>query len=290
MRIGYVTAGYPAGSETWIRLEVDGLREHGHVVEVWRTTDAVVPQVALADCEVLVCHFATLAPYAAAVGRPFVLVPHAADIFPDRGARLRYSIREYRNLIAVGCVSNYHTGLYCKWGVSREMLADWPIAVDTATFRDPERRLGSEVVWGGRDVPKKGFSLALEAWPTIRLFGCHPQACGWLAPADLARLYREAWCMLAPCIVAPNDDKDGLPIVVLEALAMGRRVVTTRISGLSDLSGYVTYADPNPMALRRAVEREPHDWNEAGAKYVRQRHDPKRVVANIEKLLEGRSV
>ena len=58
---------------------------------------------------------------------------------------------------------------------------------------------------------------------------------GAVAPAGIKAFYEEADVFILPCIIAGNGDRDGLPNVLLEALAMEIPVITTSISAITEL-------------------------------------------------------
>lgn len=287
MHIGWQVGVYPAKSETWVRLEIEQARAQGHEVTV-SAVSGPHKGASLAHCDFVVCHFATMAGFANAHGRPFLLVPHAADLWPTGGTYLKWAVGHCRHMVAVGYISEYHKERYLEWGTPASLLTAWPCAVDVDLFRRQGQQLGGLVVAGGRNVAKKGLPLALQAWPDVVLFGDHPQAVGWLHPAALRDLLQRAWCYLGCFGVGPNGDMDGLPIAVLEALAMGLRVVTTRVAGLADLEGLVTYTLPEPARIRQAIEQEPHIYNEKGPAYVRAQHAPERVLGRLLGLITER--
>jgi hypothetical protein len=280
MRIAYQTLEFPARSESWIRVEIAALRDAGHEVVV----STVKKPVRMADCAAVVCHFATLAGRAALAGRPILLIPHANDVWPDRGRQLLNAVRN-SDVRAVGCITSYHRQKYVEWGVPERLLRDWPVAVDVDLFADRRRRLGEWVLAGGRNVPKKGLELARAAVPDLVLFGDHPAGVGWLSPAVLAKLMRDAWCFLNTSVVDPaTQDRDGLPVTVLEAGCASLRVLTTRVAGLCDLAGLVTFVEPTVESIQAALEVELRAPNVALAKYVAGRHAPAAVARNVERI------
>src|SRR5690606_14009796 len=72
-------------------------------------------------------------------------------------------------------------------------------------------------------------------------------------------LIREADIFVLPCVVAPSGDQDGIPVALMEAMAMGVPVVSTRVSGIPELiedgrSGLLT-TPGNPEELADSLQR-----------------------------------
>lgn len=114
---------------------------------------------------------------------------------------------------------------------------------------------------------------------------------GALPHGDVIDAYARASVFVLPCVVAENGDRDGIPNVVLEAMAMGLAVVSTTVSGIPEavLDGetgiLVEPRDPETLAaaLRRVVE-DPAVAGRLGANgrlLVEQRFD---ASANAEAL------
>ncbi len=280
MRIAYQCQEFPARSETWILHETNALRDLGHEVAV----STVKKPVRMADADCVVCHFATLAGRAALAGRPILLIPHANDVWPDKGRQLLNAVRN-SDVRAVGCITSYHRQKYVEWGVPERLLRDWPVAVDVDLFADKRRRLGEWVLAGGRNVPKKGLELARAAVPDLVLFGDHPAGVGWLSPAVLAKLMKDAWCFLNTSVVDPaTGDADGLPCCLLEAGLSRLRILTTPFPGLADVERFVTVVELTVESIRAALAAEPWTPNVAIAEYVRGRHAPAAVARNVERI------
>ena len=74
--------------------------------------------------------------------------------------------------------------------------------------------------------------------------------------------YRRAWVFVLPCVVGEDGDRDGIPNVILEAMAMGLPVVSTRHSGIPEVVEHeatgllVPPADVSSLveALQRVLE------------------------------------
>lgn len=138
----------------------------------------------------------------------------------------------------------------------------------------------------GRLAPTKGFDLAVRALGELRRRGVTPRLVfvgdgperarlealakeggvtgqiehrGWLAQPELLPLYRRAWLLVAPSRVLANGHRDGIPNVIVEALAMGLPCVGTRAAGLEEavtpgVTGELV-APEDPTALADALER-----------------------------------
>src|SRR5207244_7267866 len=86
----------------------------------------------------------------------------------------------------------------------------------------------------------------------VELVGPRPQS-------EIIREIRQAAVLAAPCIVAPDGDRDGLPNVIQEALALGTPVVSTDVTGIPEVvrDGETGLQVPqhDPEALALALER-----------------------------------
>lgn len=75
----------------------------------------------------------------------------------------------------------------------------------------------------------------------------------------LLREFDEAQCFLLPCVVAESGDRDGIPVVLMEAMAMCTPPVSTTVSGVPELIAHerngLLAAPRDPEALAAGIRR-----------------------------------
>lgn len=169
----------------------------------------------------------------------------------------------------------------------------------------------------GRLCPQKGqihipkaISLLREEFPRIRIvligdgesrlsiekevatFGVEEEVTllGWCSGAKVREMISASRALVLPSYA------EGLPIAIMEALAMGRPVISTRVAGIPELvdesCGWLL--DPGDInglvwALRAALSVSPQRLQEmglAGRKYVEQLHDRRRIAVSLADLME----
>lgn len=76
---------------------------------------------------------------------------------------------------------------------------------------------------------------------------------------EIMKLYKKASIFVLPCIIASNNDRDGIPNTILEAMAFGIPVISTEISGIpeviEDMKTGLLIKEKDPDALAEAIER-----------------------------------
>lgn len=179
----------------------------------------------------------------------------------------------------------------------------------------------------GRLIEKKGTSLALEAVAEVmkdygavicdivgdgKLRGTLEQQSkslglthqvifhGSLCRDHVIELLHKAHVLLAPSVTGSDGDEEGIPTVLMEAMACGLPVVSTLHSGIPELvddgvSGFLV-PERDVRALRDAVLkllRSPEQWTamgSAGRVKVAMDHDIKKqnrlLVAHYQRLIE----
>ena len=74
---------------------------------------------------------------------------------------------------------------------------------------------------------------------------------------DVRRIVADAAVLAAPCVVGADGNRDGLPTVLLEAMALGTPCVSTDVTGIPEalVDGVTGLAVPqrDPAVLARAL-------------------------------------
>jgi glycosyltransferase involved in cell wall biosynthesis len=258
-----------------------------------RDWSAVSQAVALAArmlrCDVghLHAHFAdrpaAIARLAAALaGVPFSISAHAKDIYLQQPARLAHRLRAAR--FTVTCTG--HNAQHLRTLAPEAHVVRAYHGVDLTHL--PEGRIGAAplIVSVGRLRAKKGFDVLIEACRklarerqdfTCVIAGYGPEQealrrlidaadlggqvtlTGKLPHDEIIALMRAARVFALPCRVLEDGDRDGIPNVLLEAMAVETPVVSTRVSGVPELvadgeNGLLVDAD-NADALAQAIRR-----------------------------------
>jgi glycosyltransferase involved in cell wall biosynthesis len=183
----------------------------------------------------------------------------------------------------------------------------------------PQRNGRLRILGVGRLVAKKGFDTLVDACAVLRDRGVPFEALivgqddkdgealrrriqaldvpvelpGPVGPEALLEEYRRAGALCMPCRLLPTD-RDGIPNVLVEAMAAGAPVVATAVSGIPelvehDVNGLLIPPD-DPEALADALLRL-HDDPELTAKLTRngretikERFDGERLARELAAL------
>jgi glycosyltransferase involved in cell wall biosynthesis len=116
---------------------------------------------------------------------------------------------------------------------------------------------------------------------------------GALRHPEVIALYHRATAFVLPCVVTEDGDRDGIPNVILEAMASSLPVISTGVSGIPEVirAGETGWSVPerDPSAIAAALEQVIRDPDEALARAERAR----RLVAeefdlnrNVDRLLD----
>jgi len=228
----------------------------------------------------------TIGMYAAkALGIPFSFTGHAADLFRER-CLLKEKLRR---AAFVACISEWHRDWYRT--ICHRPDAEYPVIRCGVAVPDapvPARSGPPLTLLGlGRLVPKKGFDVLIEACrilvgeglaiectiagdgPEIHRLqaladGLPVRFPGAIANRDVPALLRGTDIFALPCQISPDGDRDGIPVVLMEAMAMGVCAVSGDLPTIRELildneSGrLVPPGDPQALATcLRALAGDP---------------------------------
>jgi glycosyltransferase involved in cell wall biosynthesis len=241
------------------------------------------------------CHGATTVAWLVSIitGLPFSFTAHAKDIYCaslNPAGLLRRKLRAARFVVTCTEANRKYlleveptANVRCIYHGLNAEFAGFLANSANAPGKNPKlRALGV-----GRLVPKKGFDVLVEACAILKHRGFNFEAIivgehgeheaelrnqiaahgladevRFTGPMDQARLYDEyqnadVFCL--PCRVLDNGDRDGLPNVLMEAMACGLPVITTPVSGIPEIinDGHNgALVPPNDAeALANAIQR-----------------------------------
>jgi glycosyltransferase involved in cell wall biosynthesis len=219
---------------------------------------------------------------ARALGVPFGFTAHAHDIFVDDHL-LKEKIERARLPLTI---SRYNIDWLARTVTpsARERLHVVHCGVDLGASRyRRDARAGDLLVAVGRLDPIKGFDVLVEALALLaargmrfrcRIIGEGPERgalaariqrhgladrvelCGAQAQEVVQAALHGAALFVLPCVVAADGNRDGIPVAMMEAMAAGAPVVSTRVSGIPELVGEgegVLVAPNDASALAEAL-------------------------------------
>jgi glycosyltransferase involved in cell wall biosynthesis len=229
-------------------------------------------------------------PIARALRIPLVVTFHGADATKETHYRRRLVPHLYgRRLAALQreaalfvCVSEFVRDRLLARGFPAEKLEVIHQGVDSAAAAAPDDTGAPgdpAIVFVGRFVEKKGIAHLIEAMRLLAgrgspaqlvLIGDGPLAGalreaargldrvsfpGWLPNAEVRRRMRGAAAVCVPSITARDGDSEGLPSVILEAMAEGAPVVASDHAGIAEAVAHnrtgllVPPGDPRALAV-----------------------------------------
>jgi len=271
-------------------------------------------------------HFAGLSALSALrlgrlLGVSYSVTAHAYDIFLSP-RNLREKL-ERAAFVTTGCAYNVEhlRGLVSERAAGR--VHEVVMGVDGERFRRRGPLAGGRtVVAVGRLVEKKGFGYLVEAAgllereaPLERLvivgegplraeleevagrlvLGDRLELPGWLEPEAVRELLEGADLLACPSVVAKDGDRDSMPVVVKEALAMELPVVASDEVGLPEIirpefGRLVAPADPQALAdaIRELLALAPDQraaMGKAGRTFVLQHANQQHETQKLLRLV-----
>lgn len=204
-------------------------------------------------------------------GVPFSFTAHAKDLYwaghnHQESHKLKKRVKLARFVVAISRENQrFLEGLGFRVKEGRVRTVHIGLRLEEFPFRPPsERPRGPRplILAVGRLIEKKGFHILLEALAVLRSrnirFRCviagegplRESIASAVAARGLAgsvvlagavpldrlreRYYSRARVLAQPCVIARDGDRDGIPTVIVEAMALGVPVVSTRVSGIPE--------------------------------------------------------
>jgi len=278
-------------------------------------------------CEHVHVHFANNAAAVARLsqqlgGPPYSMTVHGPTEFDQPiGFSIGDKLHDAAFTVAI---SHFGAAQLQRWA----RPSDWPrIAIVGCTIGDefekpaaPIRPGSNTFVCVGRLAPPKGQLLLLDAFAELvaggadarlvlagdgelrgaieariaeRGLGGRVSVTGWIGSEQVRELLAESRALVLPSFA------EGLPVVIMEAMASGRPVISTFVAGIPELvepgrSGWLVPAGtiaPLVAAMREALALPTERLDEMGAAgraRVLERHSTRDQVARLEALLLGR--
>jgi glycosyltransferase involved in cell wall biosynthesis len=275
-------------------------------------------------------HFAhspsSVARFAADVaGLPFSFTAHAKDIYTQKPERLAEKLA--RAEMAITC-TRYNQARLVSLAPNGSTVHCIYHGVDLSLFQPPQRNDEAEppyrILTVARLAAKKGVDTVMRAVRILRDAGLdvrHDVIGEGDDRAQLLRLrdelglagvcrfrgtkpheevldfYRQAHLFALGCRIAPDGDRDGIPNVVAEAMAMAVPVAATEVSGIPELvehgqTGLLCEPD-DPEALAGIMRRllaEPELRGRAmrlGRDRVEQVFDNRKLIPEVAAVFRG---
>jgi len=205
----------------------------------------------------------TIAMYAARqLGIGFSFTGHAVDIFRER----TLLEAKLQRASFTACISEWHRSFYHDLVLlDDDRLPIVRCGVDVDAFAPAERRAGEgalRVLAVGRLVKKKGFDVLIDAMTKLREAGSNVQCrivgegperaaldtlvrargvadrvslMGVKSNDEVRCLMRDADLFVLPCRIDPTGDRDGIPVVLMEAMACGVCAISGDLPAIREL-------------------------------------------------------
>ena len=237
-------------------------------------------------------HFGTVATVVARLaaqitGVSYSFTAHAKDIYHELVVEeeLRQKLADAAQVITVSQFNvNYLRETFGSAARDVRLVYN---GLDLNDFRFERYDDRPPVILGvGRLVEKKGFDFLLQACAVLRDRGVHYRCeivgggvlesalqaqiadlglqdlvlmSGPMSQDDIKEKIKGSALLAAPCVHAGDDDRDGLPTILLEAMALGTPCVSTPVTGIPEVVAHeqtgLMVSEGNALALADACQR-----------------------------------
>lgn len=271
--IGFIRSPFRAlGSLVWVlRFERSSWSSFAKALLIWGQSLAIAQRMRKDGIGHIHAHWATMPTTSAVIisrllDVPFSFTAHAWDIFV-RNTSLREKIRLSRAVITCTKFNREALCELCPEAADKIHLNYH--GVNIAKFASRSREIEPplqtqappQFLSIGRFVEQKGYPDLVDAYRILKersvpftaiIIGegpleemikkriadagldNHVTLTSGKTQQELRALYHRSYAFVLPCVIAPNDDRDGIPNVILEAMAAGLPIVSTTVSGVPE--------------------------------------------------------
>jgi colanic acid/amylovoran biosynthesis glycosyltransferase len=316
--LGLLTKNFSKKSAALPRI-LDLTGPHKYTASI-QTFYQAVPFLNKEKYDIIQCHFGIIGMIGARLKAMGVLEGKVITAFHglDLSMTTNQAIKWYKELFEVGDlflpISETWKKKLISLGCDEQKILVHRMGVDLDKFnfrdRHPIERQKIKLLTVARLIEKKGVEYGIRAVAKILKEGKNVEyniigdgdlreeleqlirelnasdnikILGWREQKGVISLMEESDLFLAPSVTAKNGDSEGIPVVLMEALAMGLPVLSTLHSGIPELvedgkTGFlVPERDVDALAAKlRFVIENPKIWRcitENGRKFVEQNYE-----------------
>lgn len=257
-----------------------------------------------------------------------ICTSHGGDLFSLRGNISKFIKRNVLlNTQAITVVNSIMSEeVYSLCYPFRPKVSVIPMGVDFKNTFSPssDEKTPFSLIFVGRLVEKKGVSYLINALPIIlnkfpnthlTIIGTGPELehlknlvnklklnanvnfLGAVPNAELPKYYQQHQIAVFPFIIAENGDREGLPVVISEAIGCGCCSVTTDLPGIEDIiiherSGLIV-EQKNNLALADAIitlfsnPKLIHNYSSVAYDETILKQDSRSIAKNYANLIEA---
>jgi len=208
--------------------------------------------------------------------RPVSVTIHAYELYTNPNPAMFR--RALASASAIVTIAEFNRSvLEHAWGAARDKIAVIPLFADIPPPPERRRKRRERIVilTVARLVPKKGLQTLLEAISLLPLnyeawivgtgqldivglvkrldLEDRVRLYGGVSDAELAAIYELADIFCLPSETVADGDREGIPVVLMEAMAHALPVVATRHAGIPELVSEILVSERDPRQLADAL-------------------------------------
>jgi glycosyltransferase involved in cell wall biosynthesis len=249
-------------------------------------------EIRLKDINHLHAHFATAATTVARLAASFAgvgytLTAHAKDIFHEsiNDDDMKKKLNDAKLVVTISDSNLKY--LQDTYRLDKTKIRRIYNGIDLNQFgyESPQER-PNKIISVGRLIEKKGLSDLIQACKILakhgHKFNCEIIGTGELKielqsqidslgigemvkltgpkpQSEVAKCVQSAAVFVAPCVIGSDGNRDGLPTVLLESMALGTPCISTNVNGIPEVLHHektgLMVAQNNPISLANEIER-----------------------------------